>query len=291
MNRVNRIIGSVFTIFLIFILTSCGTDNSGITTVNEPEQQEDKSVTTKIEVEEDGNAKFTIKNETDEEVTLTYPNGQDLEYQLLDNEKNTVFTYSANKVFVLMISEKVLKPSEEIVIPLDLKTELAEVSAGSYTLVAWATAEELSEQKQEIAYEWAGHEGENVVPSDTTETLVVFKGDENAENVVPYEATFEFSEDLFHQIFEEIMELDVELIDYRIENDNKKLVLNMKGLDNVQGSAGENIFIGTIVHSYFENFPDLEEIYFEEEGKTPVELAHTVVSEPFTRDQNYTNKK
>ena len=45
--------------------------------------------------------------------TLTYPSGQEVEYQLLDKEKNNVFTYSANKVFVLMISEKVLQPNEE----------------------------------------------------------------------------------------------------------------------------------------------------------------------------------
>ena len=119
--------------------------------------KEEKGITTKLEVKEDGNATFTIKNETAEEETLTYPSGQEIEYQLLDDEENIVFTYSADKVFILMISEKVIEPNEEIVIPLDLQTELAEVPAGSYTLVAWSTAKELSEQKQEVAYEWAGN--------------------------------------------------------------------------------------------------------------------------------------
>lgn len=288
-----RLILRICSIVIILILASCGTTNSNTTNGSDPQLQEVKSITTKLELKENGNATFTIKNETDEATTLTYPSGQEVEYQLIDKDKNNVFTYSANKVFILMLSEKVLQPNEETVIPIELKTELTSVPAGSYTLVAWSTAEELSEQKQQIAYEWVGHETkiESEVPSDTTERLVVYKGDANAEFVEPYEVTFDFSEDLFHQIFEEIMVLEVGLIDYRIENNNTELTLNMNGLDNVQGSAGENIFIGTIVHSYFENFPDLEKIYFEEEGKSPVELAHIVVTEPFTRNQNYTNKK
>ena len=281
-----KVIWSAFSIFIILILASCGTNNSDTTTGNDPEPKEDKSVTTKLEVKEDGNASFTIKNETAEETTLTYPSGQEVEYQLLDEEDNIVFTYSANKVFILMISEKVLQPNEEIVIPLDLQTELAQVPAGSYTLVAWSTAEELSEQKQEVAYEWAGNE----VVEESNETITVYRGDANAEFVEPYEVTIDPTGDLVRQIFEEIMALEVGLIDYRLENNNTKLILNMdSGLDNVQGSAGENIFIGTIVHSFFENFPDLEEIYFEEEGNSPVELAHIVVTDPFTRDKVYTN--
>jgi len=280
-----KLIWSVFSIFIILVLASCGTNNSDTTTGNEPELLEDKSVTTKLDVKEDGNAAFTIKNETAEETTLTYPSGQEVEYQLLDKEKNTVFTYSADKVFVLMVSEKVLQPNEEIVIQLDLQTELAEVPAGSYTLIAWSTSEELSDQKQETAYEWAGNE----TIGNGNETITVYRSDANAEYVEPYEVTIDPTEDLIPQIFEEIMELEVGLIDYRLENNNTKLILNMdSGLVNVQGSAGENMFIGTIVHSFFENFPNVEEIYFEKEGKSPVELAHIVVSEPFTRDKVYT---
>ena len=280
-----KLIWSVFSIFIILVLASCGTNNSDTTTGNEPESSENKSVTTKLDVKEDGNAAFTIKNETAEETTLTYPSGQEVEYQLLDKEKNTVFTYSADKVFVLMVSEKVLQPNEEIVIQLDLQTELAEVPAGSYTLIAWSTSEELSDQKQETAYEWAGNE----TIGNGNETITVYRSDANAEYVEPYEVTIDPTEDLIPQIFEEIMELEVGLIDYRLENNNTKLILNMdSGLVNVQGSAGENMFIGTIVHSFFENFPNVEEIYFEKEGKSPVELAHIVVSEPFTRDKVYT---
>lgn len=280
-------IWGVFSIFIILLLASCGTSNSDPTTGGDPQPQEDKTLLTKLEVNEDGNASFTIKNETEVEKTLIYPSGQEIEYQLLDKENNIVYTYSANKMFTLMLQEKVLKPNEEIAIPLDLQTELAEVPAGSYTLIAWSTSKELSEQKEQVAYTWGGNEEpKNTVSGDT---ITVYKGDANAEYVEPYEITIDSSSDLVRQIFEEIMVLEVGLIDYRFEDNDTKLILNMdSGLNNVQGSAGERMFIGSIVHSYFDNFPDVEEIYFEKEGESPVTLAHIVVSEPFTRDQVYT---
>lgn len=282
-----KLIWGVFSIFIILLLASCGTSNSDPTSGGDPQPQDDKTILTKLEINEDGNASFTIKNETEVEKTLIYPSGQEIEYQLLDNENNIVYTYSANKTFTLMLQEKVLKPNEEIVIPLELQTELAEVPAGSYTLIAWSTSNELSEQKEQVAYTWGGNEEpENTV---STETITVYRGDANAEYVEPYEITIDPSGDLVRQIFEEIMVLEVGLIDYRFENDDTKLILNMdSGLNNVQGSAGERMFIGSIVHSYFDNFPKVEEIYFEKEGESPVTLAHLVVSEPFTRDQVYT---
>jgi len=278
-----KLIWGIFSIFIILLLASCGTSNSDPTTGGDPQPQEHKTILTKLEVNEDGNASFTIKNETEVDTSLTYPSGQEIEYQLLDNENNIVYTYSADKAFTLMLQEKVLKPSEEIVIPLELQTELAEVPAGSYTLIAWSTSNELSEQKEQVAYTWAGNEEPE---SDVSpETITVYQGDANAEYVEPYEITIDPLGDVVRQIFEEIMVLEVGLIDYHFENNNTKLILNMdSGLNNVQGSAGEMMFIGTIVHSYFDNFPEVEEIYFEKEGKSPVTLAHLVVSEPFTRD-------
>ncbi|TQR14151.1 BsuPI-related putative proteinase inhibitor [Psychrobacillus soli] len=284
-----KLIWGLFSIFIILLLASCGTSNGDPTTGGgDPQPQEDKTILTKLEVNEDGNATFTIKNDTEAEKSLIYPSGQEIEYQLLDNENNIVYTYSANKTFVLMLQEKVLKPNEEIVIPLELQTELAEVPAGSYTLIAWSTSNELSEQKEQTAYKWAGNEEPGSTVS--TETITVYQADANAEYVEPYEITIDPSDDIVRQIFDKIMVLEVGLIDYRLENNNTKLILNMdSGLSNVQGSAGENMFIGTIVRSYFDNFPEVEEIYFEKEGKSPVTLAHLVVSEPFTRDQVYTH--
>lgn len=156
MINLKRIIFGLCTFSLILILASCGTNNTDTNTGNESKPKEDKTITTKLKVKEDGNATFTIKNETNEEATLSYSSGQEVEYQLLDNEKNIVFTYSADKVFVLMMSENVIQPNEEVVIQLELKTELVEVPAGSYTLIAWSAAKELSDKKQEILYEWAG---------------------------------------------------------------------------------------------------------------------------------------
>lgn len=283
-----KLIWGLFSIFIILLLASCGTSNVDQTTGGDPQPQEDKTILTKLELTEDGNASFTIKNDSEAETSLTYPSGQEIEYQLLDSENNIVYTYSADKSFTLMLQEKVLKPNEEIVIPLELQTELTDVPAGAYTLIAWSTSKELSEQKEQIAYKWAGNEeAESTV---STETITVYQADANAEYVEPYNITIDPSGDVVRQIFDEIMVLEVGLIDYRLENNNTKLILNMdSGLSNVQGSAGENMFIGTIVHSYFDNFPELEQIYFEKEGKSPVTLAHLVVSEPFTRDRVYTN--
>ncbi|SES24410.1 BsuPI-related putative proteinase inhibitor [Psychrobacillus sp. OK032] len=283
-----KLIWGILSIFIILLLASCGTSNADSTTGGDPQPEEQKTILTKLKVNEDGNASFTIKNETEVDTTLTYPSGQEIEYQLLDNENNIVYTYSADKTFILMLQEKVLKPNEEIVIRLELLTELAEVPAGSYTLIAWSTSDELSEQKEQVAYKWPGKEQPESTVS--TDTITVYQGDANAEYVEPYEITIDPSGDVVHQIFEKIMVLEVGLIDYRFENNNTKLILNMdSGLNNVQGSAGEMMFIGTIVHSYFDNFPEVEEIYFEKEGKSPVTLAHLVVSEPFTRDRVYTN--
>ena len=106
------------------ILASCGTTNSNTTNGSESTIAGSKKYNHKLELKENGNATFTIKNETDEATTLTYPSGQEVEYQLIDKDKNNVFTYSANKVFILMLSEKVLQPNEETVIPIELKTEL-----------------------------------------------------------------------------------------------------------------------------------------------------------------------
>ncbi|MCK2000786.1 hypothetical protein MZM54_05210 [[Brevibacterium] frigoritolerans] len=129
--------------------------------------------------------------------------------------------------------------------------------------------------------------------TEESNTITLFRSSDDAAYVEPYEFNLEPSTDVssVRQIFEEI-ETNVGLIDFRFENNDKKLVLNMdNGLDQVQGSAGERMFMGVIVHSFFENFPYLEEIYFEQEGQSPVELAHTEITEPFTREDTFTKKK
>ena len=280
----------MLTICMILFLASCGTNNNNDSTTGSGEQEEIK-VSTQLKVEANGEATFLIKNPTDKEMTLTFPSGQEVEYQLLDQEKKVIFTYSADKSFTQALQEKKLQPNEEVSVKLDLENELAEVPAGKYKLVVWSLASELNEQKVETNYEWAGTEQaeKNTPPAGEDSKITLYKEDANAEFVEPYEVEIDSSEDTVKQIFKEIDATNVGLLDYRFENDDKKLVLVMdKATENIQGTAGEYLFIGKVLHSYFENYPKLEEIDFVKEDGTPVELSHMGTVSTFTRDEQYT---
>ncbi|WP_342567370.1 BsuPI-related putative proteinase inhibitor [Psychrobacillus sp. FSL K6-4046] len=282
---------SMLTIFTILFLASCGTNNDNDPTTGSEEQEKEAKVSTQLNVDANGEAMLLIKNPADNEMTLTFPSGQEVEYQLLDQDKNVVYTYSANKNFTQAIQEKKLKPNEEISVKLDLENELAEVPAGKYKLVVWSMASELSDQKVESDYEWAGTEQaeESAPPAGENDKITLYKEDANAEFVEPYEVEIDPSGDKVKQIFEEIDATNVGLLEYRFENDEKKLVLVMdKATENVQGTAGEYLFLGKVLHSYFENYPKLEEIDFVKEDGTPVELSHMGAVSTFTRDEQYT---
>lgn len=281
----------MLTIFTILFLASCGTNNDNDPTTGSEEQEKEAKVSTQLNVDANGEAMLLIKNPADNEMTLTFPSGQEVEYQLLNQDKNVVYTYSANKNFTQAIQEKKLKPNEEISVKLDLENELAEVPAGKYKLVVWSMASELSDQKVESDYEWAGTEQaeESAPPAGENDKITLYKEDANAEFVEPYEVEIDPSGDKVKQIFEEIDATNVGLLEYRFENDEKKLVLVMdKATENVQGTAGEYLFLGKVLHSYFENYPKLEEIDFVKEDGTPVELSHMGAVSTFTRDEQYT---
>ncbi len=281
----------MLTIFTILFLASCGTNNDNDPTTGSEEQEKEAKVSTQLNVDANGEAMLLIKNPADNEMTLTFPSGQEVEYQLLNQDKNVVYTYSANKNFTQAIQEKKLKPNEEISVKLDLKNELAEVPAGKYKLVVWSMASELSDQKVESDYEWAGTEQaeESAPPTEGNSKITLYREDANAEFVEPYEVEIDPSEDKVKQIFEEIDATNVGLLEYRFENDEKKLVLVMdKATENIQGTAGEYLFLGKVLHSYFENYPKLEEIDFVKEDGTPVELSHMGAVSTFTRDEQYT---
>lgn len=159
MSKVKRI--SWFLLFAIsfFILAGCGSSTTGSTTGSVPEKVH---LSTQLEIA-DGEGTFTIKNEAAEEAILEMSSGQQIEYQLLNKANETIYTYSANKLFIQEMQKKKLQPSEEWRIPLNLKEELAGVPPGSYTLVVWSTAEGLQEQKEKIEYELLATPGKLVV--------------------------------------------------------------------------------------------------------------------------------
>ncbi len=277
--------------FVLF-LTACGTSDNSTETeqVTDPtngEENMENTVTTTIDVKDNGDAVLLIENKSQEDLELTFTSGQEVEYQLLDKEKNVLYTYSANKMFTQMIQEKILAPNDKLEVQLDLLNELAaaNIPAGSYTLIAWSPAKEIADQKAEVAYEWAGNEKDESVQAFHQVTL--YHGDPTSSFVEPYQATVDPNKDIVMEIFNQL-DTEVTLKDYSFENEDKTLKLDMSGLlENIQGTAGENIFVGSILHSYFDTFPVLEEIIFQEDGDFAT-LPHFGKVEAFTRDDIFT---
>ena len=92
-----KIVWAVFSVLMLLILTSCGTSNSNTTTGS---QEHDKGILTKIDLNDDGDAIFIIKNEGKDEAILSFTSGQSIEFQLLNEAKEVIYTYSANKLFM-----------------------------------------------------------------------------------------------------------------------------------------------------------------------------------------------
>lgn len=151
MNKLKRIPWLFLLAVTLFTLASCGTSDVDSSTGS----QEDK-ISTQLNVLADGEASFIIINGAEKEAVLTMSSGQQIEFQLLNEAKEVIYTYSANKMFVQEIQEKKLQPGEKWAIPLNLQEELAGVPAGSYKLIVWSTADGLENLKVETNYEWAG---------------------------------------------------------------------------------------------------------------------------------------
>lgn len=217
MSKVKRI--SWFLLFTIpfFILAGCGSSTTGSTTGSVPKKVH---LSTQLEIA-DGEGILTIKNEAAEEAILEMSSGQQIEYQLLNKANETIYTYSANKLFIQEIQKKKLQPSEEWKIPLNLKEELVGVPPGSYTLVVWSTAEGLQEQKEKIAYELLSTPGKLVVQTKE----VTFNGlvDPHSIEVKTLDGEIEvmqLSEVARHQ-FESLEEGSQLIIEYVEENGQK----------------------------------------------------------------------
>lgn len=116
-------------------------------------------------------------------------------------------------------------------------------------------------------------------------TITLYESDANAENTVPFEAKFDGDEgDLVPFIFSQVNKHDVELLDYTFENGDKSLVLNLgDDVYTIQGSAGASMFVGTLLRSYFENLPNLEEVTFIHKGSYESILDHMTIGEPYSR--------
>lgn len=126
---------------------------------------------------------------------------------------------------------------------------------------------------------------DNTQGSATEKTIVLYKSDANAEFTMPFEEKYPSKEeDLVKFIFDKVNEHDVALIDYKFEQDNKSLVLNLgDDVYTIQGSAGAAMFVETLVKSYFENYPELQEVTFIHKGSYESILDHMMIGEPYER--------
>lgn len=121
------------------------------------------------------------------------------------------------------------------------------------------------------------------------QSITLYREDADFQYVEAYVSDVVATDDesaLVQDIFAEVVgSYNISLLDYRYEDNGKTLVLNMgDGLTNVQGSTGEFLFVGSLLNSFFENFPQVETIKLEANGQA-ASLAHIDVTEPFTREQ------
>ena len=95
--------------------------------------------------------------------------------------------------------------------------------------------------------------------TDNQQVLTLYKSNANADQTIPFEQEFDGTEEeLVPFIFETVNEHDVELLEYIFEGDTS-LELNLgDNIYSIQGSAGADMFVQTLVRSYFENYPDLQ---------------------------------
>lgn len=123
-------------------------------------------------------------------------------------------------------------------------------------------------------------------PEVKEEKITLYKSDDNAENTVPFDENFDGGEEeLVPFIFSKVNEHDVELLDYTMENEDKSLVLNLgDDIYTIQGSAGANMFVETLARSYFENFPELQEVTFLYKGSDEPVLDHMNIGLPYKRE-------
>lgn len=81
-----------------------------------------------------------LKNQSDEEIVLNYTSSQKYDFSLFKNGKN-IYTWSADKAFLQVISQVVLKSGESEKYIIDLKD--LPVGPGEYEIEFFSVAKEL----------------------------------------------------------------------------------------------------------------------------------------------------
>lgn len=66
---------------------------------------------------------LTIQNHTDKVVSINHMSGQKFDFKLFDSEGNTLYTWSADKMFIALVNKTEINPGEEIVFSDTLNSE------------------------------------------------------------------------------------------------------------------------------------------------------------------------
>lgn len=59
-------------------------------------------------------AKLTIVNHTDKKIVINHNSGQKFDFQLLDANKTLLYTWSADKMFIMALTETTIEPGKSV---------------------------------------------------------------------------------------------------------------------------------------------------------------------------------
>ncbi|MEQ6377090.1 BsuPI-related putative proteinase inhibitor [Bacillaceae bacterium S4-13-56] len=238
-------IGILFSILMV-VIVGCGTSSAE----NVPDKGDQEAVNDQVNGSKDapqgiwegelttdlsqvldqvGVFKFTIQNNKEEDVTLTFNSSQEYEYQILDEEGKVLFTYSMNKMFMQLVSEKELKPGESLEYEINVNEFLPEMGEGTYTLVVWSLADGMEEElKETTTFDYDG----NYVPSPelpelTTETVeFIGLADNHSAEIKKANGDFEVYQlnDLVKEEFTKLAKGDSLTIDYIVNENGQKVI-------------------------------------------------------------------
>lgn len=225
------------TALVVFLLTGCGTtadtskddegnntgsgnDNGGIVAGSVVPSL------TQVGKEDEYRYVFELRNDTTEDVKLTMNSSQTFDYYLHDENGNHVYTYSADKMFTQMLSEKILKPGETLEMDIDAKEGLSQLPAGTYKLEVSSTANE-GDFKASTEIEWDGNAVASGDKLNIQEATVTFEGLQDSNSIeVINEQNFPEAMRLTEasKPFFDGLERGTQIIVYYVEQDGQKII-------------------------------------------------------------------
>ncbi|MEQ2526100.1 BsuPI-related putative proteinase inhibitor [Bacillaceae bacterium CLA-AA-H227] len=134
------------------MLAGCGTSSGN----NPDEVNAEGEMKVSIEQQSNHQYKLIIENGTTTDETLTFGSSQNYDYSIKKPDGTIAYTYSADKSFLAVIKEEVIKAGEKLEFDLDITEALQYLEEGEYTIEAWVSANELAQEKVTIPFSYDG---------------------------------------------------------------------------------------------------------------------------------------